>query len=125
MKGLNWTVSSAGTQSYHIGEAPHKFSQKVCAKNGVDISQQKAKKFSAADLDKYDKIYAMSDDVCEEIKRIAGPGADMSRVDLFLNEFEPGSNASVPDPWYGPELGYHAVYDMINKTCEAIIEKYK
>ena len=125
MKGLNWTVSSAGTESSHVGEAPHKFSQKVCAKNGVDISQQRAKKFTPADLGKYDKIYAMSDDVYDEMKRIGGRDADMSKVDLFLNEMHSGSNASVPDPWYGPEMGFIAVYDMINKTCDAIIEKYK
>ncbi len=124
-KNLNWSVASAGVQSYHVGEPPHKYSQKVCARNGVDISMQRAKKFSAADIDAYDKVYAMADDVYQEIRRIAGPQADMTKVELFLNELEPGSNASVPDPWYGPEMGYHAVYDMLSRTCDAIIEKYK
>jgi protein-tyrosine phosphatase len=125
MKGLDWTVASAGVQSYHVGEPPHKYSQKVCARNGVDISMQRASKFSAADMEAYDKVYAMADDVYNEIRRIAGTGADAAKLELFLNELEPGSNASVPDPWYGPEMGYHAVYDMINRTCDAIIEKYK
>lgn len=124
-KGLNWTVASAGMQHYHVGEPPHKFSQKVSAKNGVDISMQRAKKFSATAFEQYDKIYAMSDDVYEEIKKVAGSAVDMNKLELFLNELHPGSNASVPDPWYGPEIGYHAVYDMISKTCDAIIEKYK
>jgi protein-tyrosine phosphatase len=35
--GLNWQVDSAGTNGYHIGEAPHRLSQKVAKLNGIDI----------------------------------------------------------------------------------------
>jgi len=121
---LGWVVESAGTESYHIGSPPHKYSQKVCKTNGVDISAQRARKFTAEDFKKYDKIYAMADDVYDEIRRIGGRDADMSKVDFFLNELRAGSNASVPDPWYGEEDGYLPVYEMIEKTCDAIIRKY-
>jgi protein-tyrosine phosphatase len=123
--GLDWHVSSAGTESYHIGQPPHQYSQKVCMTNGVDISSQRAQKFTAKHFDEYDKIYAMADDVYDEIRRIGGHRADMTKVDLFLNELEPGCNGCVPDPWYGTEDGYLPVYEMINRTCEAIIAKYK
>lgn len=122
---LGWLVDSAGTESYHVGEEPHRFSQKVCMANGIDISSQRARKFTAADLGRYDKIYAMAGDVYEEIRRIGGRNADMDRVELFLNELEPGNDGSVPDPWYGPEEGYIPVYELIERTCAAIIEKYK
>lgn len=123
-KGLNWTVESAGVESYHVGEAPHKYSQKVCLSKGIDISGQRARKFSSKDIDAYDKIYAMSDDVLEEIRRVAGKNMDSNKVDLFLNELFENSNASVPDPWYGGEEGYLPVYEMIDKACDAVIEKY-
>lgn len=122
--GLSWQVDSAGTESYHIGEPPHKFSQKICQLNGVDISGQRARKFKADDLKQYDKIYAMADDVYDEIKRIGGRNADMSKVDFFLNELEADCNGCVPDPWYGPEEGYTEVYDLIDRCCNAIINKY-
>jgi protein-tyrosine phosphatase len=123
--GLNWEVASAGTESYHIGEAPHQFSQNICQVKGVDISAQRAQKFTAADFAKYDKIYAMAGDVYEEIERIGGRKADMDKVEYFLNELEPASNGNVPDPWYGTEEGYATVYELIDRTCDAIIEKYK
>jgi protein-tyrosine phosphatase len=123
-KGLKWVVDSAGTESYHIGEAPHRFSQKICRTNGIDISAQTARKFVASDFEKYDKIYAMADDVYAEIMRIGGGKAIRSKVDYFLNEVMPGSNASVPDPWYGEEDGYTGVFDLINKTCDTIVRKY-
>lgn len=124
-QGLNWQVDSAGTNSYHTGEAPHRFSQKVCKANGVDISYQKARTFTVNDFAEYDIIYAMADDVYNRILKVGGLWADKEKVKMFLDELEPGSNASVPDPWYGTEEGYLPVYELINKTCDAIIEKYK
>lgn len=122
--GLRWQVHSAGTESYHIGEPPHRYSQKICSRHGIDISDQRARRFTKDDFAEYDKIYAMADDVYNEIKRIGGGKAIMSKVDFFLNEAMPNSNASVPDPWYGEEDGYTEVYELIDKTCNAIIEKY-
>ena len=54
--GLQWSIESAGTNSYHTGDAPHQLSQKVAKINGIDISQQRARKFSADDFEVYDKI---------------------------------------------------------------------
>jgi len=122
--GLQWSVESAGTSSYIMGEAPHPLSQKVARTNGIDISRQRARKFSAHDPEVYDKIYALAEDVLDEIKKIAGKKFNASKVDLLMNELYPGRNMDVPDPWYGPEPGYHEVYKMIDKVCDAIVEKY-
>ena len=121
--GLNWIVDSAGTNNYHIGEPPHHLSQKVAKLNGVDICDQRARRFVKEDFDRYDKIYAMADDVLDDIKRIAREKYDPTKVDLFLNELYPGKNKCVPDPWYGPEPGYHEVYKIIEECCDRIIEK--
>lgn len=122
--GLNWTVESAGTNGYHIGEAPHHLSQKVARLNGIDICEQRARQFVKEDMDRYDKIYAMADDVLDDIRRIARNKWNPEKVDLFLNELHPAENRSVPDPWYGTEPGFHEVYKIINETCDAIIKKY-
>jgi protein-tyrosine phosphatase len=120
---LNWVVDSAGTNGIHVGEAPHKLSQKVAKVNGINISQQISRQFFATDFEEYDKIYVMANDVMEEVKRIADNKFDANKVDYFLNELHPGQNKDVPDPWYGNEDGYVNVYDLIDKTCDAIIEK--
>lgn len=122
--GLSWSVESAGTNSYHTGEPPHPLSQKVAKLNGIDISQQRARRFKADDFDMYDKIYALADDVMEEMKKIARNKFDAAKTNLLMNELYPGKNMDVPDPWYGPEPGYHEVYKMIDQVCEKIIEKY-
>jgi len=121
--GLDWTVRSAGTNGYHIDEPPHRLSQKVAKLNGVDICSQRARQFEASDFKEYDVIYAMASDVIDEIRYIAGRSFDESKVELLMNEVYPGKNLDVPDPWYGPEPGYHEVYRMIEEACEAIVEK--
>ncbi len=123
--GLNWQVDSAGTNGYHMGEAPHKLSQKVAKLNGIDISKQCARRFSASDFEKYDKIYAMAGDVIDEMKWIAGNKYDATKVELLMNELTPGRNEDIPDPWYGAEPGYHTTYEMIDKATDALISKYK
>ncbi len=122
--GLTWSVESAGTNSYHTGEPPHPLSQKVAKLNGVDISKQRARRFTAVDFEVYDKIYALAEDVKDEMRRIAGKKFDALKADLLMNELHPGKNMDVPDPYYGTEAGYHKVYKMIDEVCDAIVEKY-
>ncbi len=122
--GLTWSIESAGTNSYHTGEPPHPLSQKVAQLNGVNICKQRARRFAAADFEVYDKIYALAGDVIEEMHRIAKNKFDASKVDLLMNELYPGKNMDVPDPWNGPEKGYHEVYKLIDKACDAIVAKY-
>ncbi|MBP6432177.1 MAG: low molecular weight phosphotyrosine protein phosphatase [Ferruginibacter sp.] len=123
--GLNWIVESAGTNGLHTGEPPHHLSQKVSLLNGIDISHQRSRKFIATDITNYDIIYAMANDVMHDIKRISGNHFNSQKVILFLNEIFINQNKDVPDPWYGEEDGYHEVFDLIDKTCMKIIEKYK
>ena len=123
--GLNWTVDSAGTNGYHDGEPPHRLSQKVASQNGIDICKQRSRRFTTADLEHYDKIYALAEDVIYEMRRIAGKKYSSEKVDLLMNELYPGKNLDVPDPWSGPESGYHEVFRMMEDACDAIIAKMK
>lgn len=121
---LDWFVDSAAIASYHIGSAPHISSQKVCLEHGIDISTQKARLFNQEDLQRFDKIYAMEESVFMHIKKASGAEFDAEKIKLFLNELNPGSNASVPDPWYGDEKGYYPVFDLIESTCKKIVARY-
>ncbi len=122
--GLNWIVESAGTNHYHIGEPPHQLSQKVAKLNGIDICHQRARRFTPADFSNYDLIYALANDVMDDIRRMSSSHFDASKARLFMNELFPGQDLDVPDPWYGPEPGYHEVYKLIDAVCDSIIAKY-
>lgn len=122
--GLDWSVESAGTNGYHNGEPPHYLSQKVAGIYGIDIQRQRSRRIRPEDFDQFDKIYAMSEDVIHEMKIIVRKKYDPAKVELIMNEVFPGLNLDVPDPWYGPEAGFHEVYKLIENACEVIVRKY-
>lgn len=123
--GLNWVVDSAGTNHYHTGDPPHPLSQKVALANGIDITQQRARRFTTEDLNQFDKIYALAGDVLKDIQRITGSKFDSSKVDLLLNEQYPGKNLDVPDPYYGGEPDFHEVFELLDQVCDQLILKYQ
>lgn len=121
LQGLDWEVDSAGTGNYHIGEPPHNLSQKVAMCNGIDISSQRCRQFTKADMDLYDRILVMDTANYAEVKRISGNRWNPEKVSLLLDFLHPGEQREVPDPWYGTEPGYHEVYALIDEACKAFI----
>ena len=121
---LTWQVDSAGTEGYHIGEPPHFLSQKVARKRGLDISYQRARRFTREDFDHYDLIYAMAGDVFQEIGKIGGRQAKMNKVLLLMDELFPGTHQSVPDPYGGGEEDFDGVFDLLERCCKKITGHY-
>lgn len=119
--GLNWKIDSAGTSAYHTGEPPHRLSQKVARLHGIDISGQKCRQFTRADMQSYDMIYVMDEDNYKDVKKMAGTYWQPEKVQLLLGVHNDPELINVPDPWYGTEEGYHRVYEMIDKACHEII----
>lgn len=122
--GLDWTVDSAGTANYHVGEPPHRLSQKVSKLNGIDISQQRCRQFRAKDMLEYDRIYVMDTNNYADVQRMSGQYWAPEKTSLLLDALWPGQNKSVPDPWYGEEDGYHDVFALIKRACEKIVADY-
>ena len=61
----------------------------------------------------------------QDVIRMARDEQDRKKVDYLLNQIEQGSDAEVPDPYYGGPDGFDRVYDMMDKACDRIIEKIK
>ncbi len=120
--GLDWEVESAGTGSWHIGEAPDPRSQKIAKINGIDISKQKAQKFIPDHFTKFDRIYVMDSSNYRDVVNMAVNEDDKNKVELIMNLVEPGKNTTVPDPYYDDEL-YSVVFEMLDEACERIILK--
>lgn len=122
--GLNWQIDSAGTNGYHTGEPPHELSIKVAGEHGIQIGHQRSRRFTAEDFEAFDLLYAMAEDVLDDMKRIGKNKFDPNKVSLFLEESFPGEEMDVPDPWNGPETDYQEVFEIINNNCDSIIHKY-
>lgn len=121
--GLDWHIESCGTGGWHTGEAPDERAQKIALQNGVDISQQRAQKFSHYHFQKFDVIYAMDSSNYTDILKLAMSDEEKNKVDLIMNMAYPGKNMAVPDPYYHDEL-YQTVFNMLNEACTHIISAY-
>ncbi len=122
-KNLDVVVDSAGTASYHVGNLPDSRSIEIANKNGIDLTDQRARQFSEKDFDDFDKIYAMDTNNYANIISLARNQSDRDKVDVILNELTPKSYDSVPDPYYGAGDGFQIVYDMLDNACDAIVGK--
>ena len=118
---LDVTVESAGTAGYHIGKLPDKRSIEIANKYEIDISNQKARQFSRVDFDEFDIIYAMDTNNFAHLTSLAVNQNERNKIRMILNEINPESFDSVPDPYYGGDNGFHIVYNMLDKACNKII----
>ncbi len=116
-------VDSAGTAAYHVGNLPDERSIEVARKNGIDITNQRARKFTVKDFDAFDFIYAMDDSNYQNILNLARNREDENKVDMILNESYKNLNLSVPDPYYGGKDGFKKVFKMLDEACNHVANK--
>lgn len=119
------SVDSAGTSSYHIGEAPDRRAQQKTKHYGIDISQQSARQFITSDFDQFDYIFAMDESNYENILRLARSTEDEQKVRMFLDYTFPNERVSVPDPYYGADDGFEHVYQLLDAACNEFIKEVK
>ena len=115
----NIKVDSAGTANYHTGASPDPRSIEIAAKNGIDISQQQARKFVVEDFDQFDYIYVMDHSNLQNVLRLARSDQDRAKVRLLFG------NAAIEDPYYGGKDGFSIVFDKIQKACQQILDQWK
>jgi protein-tyrosine phosphatase len=122
--GLPWTVDSAGTGNWHVGQGPDPRSVAVAEQNGIDISGQRARQFRADDFDRFDYILVMDAQNLRDVLRHAKTDEHRSKVRLMLDYTHPGQNRGVPDPYYDDD-GFTEVYQLLDAACERLIEELR
>lgn len=116
-------VHSAGTGGWHVGEKPDPRSMEVAKKHGLDISDQRGKKFSEYDFELFDHIFVMDNSNYTDVIRLAKTQAEKEKVYRILDELFPGDKVDVPDPYYGGNNGFEDVYQMLDQACEKIAQR--
>jgi protein-tyrosine phosphatase len=117
---LNIKIDSAGTASFHIGEAPDPRTIANAKKNGVDLSHLRARQFSGSDFDDFDHIFVMDKSNLKNIVSQAKNEEQKQKVSLFLNTLYPGKNMEVPDPYYHDEKKFEEVFQLVYKACDKL-----
>jgi protein-tyrosine phosphatase len=123
-QNLDWYVDSAGTGKWHLGSAPDLRSVQVAKKYSVDISEQRARSVRSTDYEEFDLIFAMDTSNYKDLKSWALDAKEENKIKLIMNEVYPDEMMSVPDPYFN-DNGFEEVFQMLDKACDKIIEKYK
>lgn len=104
-------VDSAGTQGYHVGEAPDPRSSKAALQRGYDLSELRARKLDVLDFQSFDLILAMDRGHLDVMRRLC-PQVYRPRLGLFMEYARHSEFDEVPDPYYGGPRGFELVLEM-------------
>lgn len=122
--GLDFIIDSAGIISYHAGEEPDYRSIETARRHGIDISGQIARKFSPDDFEKFDLIFAMDNEVSDELISLAKSSGHRKKIHLFLEYAGYKSGSIVPDPYYGTKNDFENVFLLIDDACDKMVNKF-
>jgi protein-tyrosine phosphatase len=114
-------IDSAGTHAYHIGNPPDKRSQAAAKSRGLDLSGQRARKVTAADIEEFDYVLAMDRTNLEDLQDLVA-ASQRERVRLFMAFAERWNVDEVPDPYYGGESGFERVLDMVEDAAAGLLD---
>ena len=117
-------VDSAGTHGYHVGEAPDSRTQRAAAARGYNLSQLRARKVAAQDIEYFDLILAMDKSNLDNLRRMAPPERH-ERLKLFMEYARNFDDDEVPDPYYGLGHGVDLVLDMIEDGAQGLVDELR
>ena len=96
----------------------------VANQHGVQL-ESRARQVTSEDLTHYDYVIAMDRENLRALERIAtavGSGAEVR----LLRAYDPSADGDeVPDPYYGGSSGFETVYEMVHRSCQALLRRLK
>lgn len=119
-----FSIDSAGTHAYHIGEKPDLRAQKAAQEREVDLSKIRARKVIMGDFEDFDYLLAMDEDNHSIMLQVC-PEEHQHKIKLFL-EYAPHLDVrEVPDPYYGGSYGFERVLDLVEEASAGFIKELK
>jgi protein-tyrosine phosphatase len=114
-------IDSAGTSGYHNGAPPDPRSTETARRRGVELAGQ-SRQLSAPDLRRFDYVVAMDEENLREIRALEAASGGSARIHR-LREWDPEApGGDVPDPYYGGPSGFDDVHDIVDRSCDALLD---
>ena len=120
--GLDVSVDSAGTGSWHRGEPPDRRAIAAARRAGVDISGQRARQVTRADFDLFDHIVALDTENLADLERLRPPGS-RARLSLLLDHLPGREGEAVADPYYGDDGHFDAAWRDVAEAARALADR--
>ena len=120
--GLEVSIDSVGTASYHIGDGPDPRAVAVAAQHGVDISTLRGRQLAKDDFARFTHIIALDTANMAGIKSRA-PRGSTAKLSMLLDVHEGSAGESVADPYYGDESDFADCWKTISQAAETLATK--
>jgi protein-tyrosine phosphatase len=122
-KGIEgqFEADSCGTANYHIDDTPDPRTMANARKNGVTI-EHLGRQLSTRDLEYFDHVFAMDNANLRNIQKLPNAKQHSEKIRL-MRDYDPvGTGSEVPDPYYGQETHFQEVFEILDRSTEALIE---
>ncbi|TNF41708.1 MAG: low molecular weight phosphotyrosine protein phosphatase [Bacteroidetes bacterium] len=116
-------IDSAGTSAYHVGEPADKRMRIHAKKRGYSLNSISRKFNPNFDFEHFDLIIAMDNEHILSLKRRARNEDDLRKIHKMTDFRKVWNYDEVPDPYYGGEEGFELVLDLLEDSCEGLLEK--
>lgn len=123
-RGLGWTVDSAGTANYHVGEAPDHRARAAMKRNGMNIDTLRGRQVAPYDFHRFDLLLAMDVNNINDLQRTAPDPTSRRRVKLLMDFHPVGSIREVPDPYHGDDSDFDHVFNLVIAACENLLDQH-
>jgi protein-tyrosine phosphatase len=126
-KGLKdqFEIDSAGTGSWHVGESADRRMQMHAKKRGYILDSISRRIDPPTDFDYFDIIIGMDDYNIRDLKDRVHNKNDLSKIYKMTDFARVFNYDEIPDPWYGGEEGFELVLDLLEDSCNGLLEKLK
>ena len=113
-------VDSAGTGAWHVGEAPDQRATAAAMERGYDLSHLRARAVTVADFSQFDYVLAMDQLNLGNLQAMT-PAAYPGHLGLFLDFHSHPLLTEVPDPYYGGNVGFDQVLDLVEEASRGLL----
>ncbi|NP_001088763.2 acid phosphatase 1 L homeolog [Xenopus laevis] len=117
-----WTIDSAATSTYEIGNPPD-YRGQACMKNhGIPMSHT-ARQITSNDFLSYDYILCMDESNLRDLKKKGGQVQNCKAKIELLGSYDPQKKLIIEDPYYGRDEDFETVYQQCVRCCKSFLEK--
>ncbi len=114
-------TASSGLGGWHVGNPADARMREAASERGYELTGS-AQQFHQAHFFEFDLILAADHSVLAELQRLSKNVKHKSRVLLFTAFATQFKDQEVPDPYYGEDRGFSHVLDILEDSCDGILE---
>ena len=119
-------IDSAGLSGWHSGEPADERMRQHAENRGYELTSRSRKFYPPADFKEFDMIIGMDDQNIRDLRALADTEEELGKIHKmtdFCRHFS--CRTAIPDPYYGGEVGFELVLDLLEDGVEGLLDALK